>query len=49
MKQDRPMCFRPTAELRQMLHEAAKREHRSLAGEVLHRLAQSFAAETTKS
>jgi hypothetical protein len=46
MKQDCPMCFRPTDELRQMLNEAAKREHRTLAGEVLHRLAQSFAAET---
>jgi hypothetical protein len=44
-RNDNPMCFRPADDLRRMLKEAAQRAHRSVNGEILHRLEQSFQAE----
>jgi hypothetical protein len=45
IKRDRPMCFRPQDDLRRQLKDAARRAHRTVNGEILHRLEQSFQAE----
>jgi len=42
---DRPMCFRPEDDLRKLITAAAKLADRSLNGEILHRLKQTFAGD----